>query len=221
MKNMRKLALLMVSVLMVSVFAGCGNSFDASAYVKAILDNSYKNDSTGLVEQKVGTAEEAADIYEQGIDAEMQSITSQVSLSDELQAEYREVLQTMFKNCKYTVGEAEKQDDGSYKVTIKYQQMIVFAPTVDAFNEQSAAYIDDMTNKALNGEETPSEDQINEEVFTMLKDCLKTAVENATFAEEAEATVRVELVNNVWTPNETDLSNLELLLLDADAASNL
>ena len=44
-----------VAVLAMAVvtLTGCA-SFDASAYLKAILDNSYKNDSTAFVEQKVG-----------------------------------------------------------------------------------------------------------------------------------------------------------------------
>ena len=61
MKNLKKAALLLVSVLGISVLGGCGG-FDASAYTKALLDNSYKNDSTDFVDLKIGTAEEAADI---------------------------------------------------------------------------------------------------------------------------------------------------------------
>ena len=65
-----------VAVLAMAVvtLTGCA-SFDASAYLKAILDNSYKNDSTAFVEQKVGTKEEAAELYQQGIDANMNQLT--------------------------------------------------------------------------------------------------------------------------------------------------
>ena len=53
-----------VLAMAVVTLTGCA-SFDASAYLKAILDNSYKNDSTAFVEQKVGTKEEAAELYQQ------------------------------------------------------------------------------------------------------------------------------------------------------------
>lgn len=42
MKRMRKVALLLVAALAAAVLGGCGGSFDASAYVKALMDNSYK-----------------------------------------------------------------------------------------------------------------------------------------------------------------------------------
>ena len=44
-------------------------SYAASEYLKALLDNSYKNDSSQLVSMKIKTAEEAAEIYEEGLDA--------------------------------------------------------------------------------------------------------------------------------------------------------
>ena len=56
---MKKMSMILVGVLLISTFTACAK-FDASAYVKAILDNSYYNDATGILEQEVGTAEEAA-----------------------------------------------------------------------------------------------------------------------------------------------------------------
>lgn len=221
MKRMKKVALLLVAVMLVSVLGGCGNSFDASAYMKAVLDNSYKNDSADFVKMKVGTKEEAEKVYEEGIDKEMEAMTAQVEMSDELKAEFREVIKSILKEVKYTVGDAEKQDDGSYVVTIKYQQMIVFATAAETLKEQSDAYVTEMTEKAQNGEDIPSEDEMNQEIFTMLKDALKGAMENVTYGEEQTTTVKIELVNKVYTPNEEDVFNLESALVDVDAFSNL
>lgn len=221
MKRMKRVALLLVAVMLVSVLGGCGNSFDASAYMKAVLDNSYKNDSSGFVKLKVGTKEEAEKVYEEGIDTEMNSLTSQVKLSDELQAEFREVFKSMLKEVKYTVGDAEKQDDGSYVVTIKYQQLVVFAPAIEKFQEDSEAYVAEITEKAMNEEETLSEDEINEAVFALLKDALKGSMEKVTYGEEQTTTVKIELINKVYTPNKEDVANLETVLLDIDAMANM
>lgn len=221
MKRMKRVALLLVAVMLVSVLGGCGNSFDASAYMKAVLDNSYKNDSSGFVKLKVGTKEEAEKVYEEGIDTEMKGLTSQVKLSDELQAEFREIIKSMLKEVKYTVGDAEKQDDGSYVVTIKYQQLVVFAPAIEKFQEDSEAYVAEITEKAMNEEETPSEDEINEAVFALLKDALKGSMEKVTYGEEQTTTVKIELINKVYTPNEKDVANLESVLLDIDAMANM
>lgn len=59
MKNVKRIALALVCVLMVGILGGCGSKFDAQAYLNALLDASYKNDSTAFVEMKIGTAEEA------------------------------------------------------------------------------------------------------------------------------------------------------------------
>ena len=59
----KKIAVLLIVTLSAGLLGGCGQQFDAAAYVKALLDNSYKNDSKAFVEQKLGTAEEAVEIH--------------------------------------------------------------------------------------------------------------------------------------------------------------
>lgn len=219
MKRMKKVALLLVAALAAAVLGGCGGSFDASAYVKALMDNSYKGDSTEFVKQEVGTKEQATDLYEEGIDTEMSGITSGVQLSEELQGEFRDVLKDVFKNVKYTVGDATKKDN-SYEVEVKYQKMNVFAPAMETFNAASEAYVTEMTEKATNGEDTPSEEEINEKVYAMLKDAIKEAMGSVTYGDEESTIIHIELKDKTWTPNEQDLYNLELLLFDSEAVTD-
>lgn len=219
MKRMRKVALLLVAALAAAVLGGCGGSFDASAYVKALMDNSYKGDSSAFVEQEVGTKEQAEKLYEEGIDTEMSGITTGVQLSEELQGEFRDVLKDVFKNVKYTVGDATKKDN-AYEVEVKYQKMNVFAPAMETFQADSEAYVAEMTEKAASGEDTPSEEEINEKVYSMLKDAIKGAMGSVTYGDEESTTVRIELKDKVWTPNEDDLYNLELLLFDSEAVTD-
>ncbi len=53
----------------------------------------------------------------------------------------------------------------------------------------------------------------------MLKDAIKGAMGNVTYGDEESTTVRIELKDKVWTPNEDDLYNLELLLFDSEAVT--
>lgn len=212
MKNLKKAALLLVSVLGISVLGGCGG-FDASAYTKALLDNSYKNDSTDFVDLKIGTAEEAAELYEQGLDNEINTMTSMVDLSDELLAEYREVYASIYANVRYTVGEAEKQDDGSYVVSVTYEQMQIFGPSVEAYTNEVTELINEWTESG----EIPDTDEIYEQSFTILKDCLKENLDTVTYAEPQTTTIRIELNDNVYSPNQDDLVKLESVLFDMDA----
>ncbi len=220
MKKMRKLSLLLVAMLVMTMLGGCG-SFDASGYIKALLDNSYKNDSTAFVEQKVGTEEQAKELYEQGIQTEVDSLLAGVSVSEELQGEFKTVLQDVYKSVKYTVGEATKQDDNSYVVEVKYQKMKVFASAMDKFQAGQQAYTDELSELVQNGGEYPAEDEINEKVYTILKDSIKEAAQNVEYEDETSTTVRVELNDKVYSPNQEDVEALEYALFDLEEASDL
>ena len=56
-KLMRKIALLLAGCCLIGTLSGCGG-VDFSAYLKALLDSHYLNDSTDYVELGIGTAEE-------------------------------------------------------------------------------------------------------------------------------------------------------------------
>ena len=81
MKNVKRIALMLVCILVVGVLGGCGAKFDPVAYTQANLDNVFKNDSAKLVEMGAGTAEEAEEIFNQGIDAQMSAFTSRMKIS--------------------------------------------------------------------------------------------------------------------------------------------
>lgn len=216
MNRMKRIAVLLATVLIAGLFAGCGNSFDASAYIKALMDNSYKNDSTGIVKQRIGTKEEAEALYEAGLDAELAQLVEEADMSEELQAEYRAVFADMFKKADYTVGEAKKQEDKSYVVTVSYRQLKVFEPAYASYKEK----LDILTEEwmSLDDEEALTEDEMYEAIFTVLKDCMKEAIEAPEYKEEASTTVRVELnSDNEYVPNEDDLYGLESLLFDIEA----
>ncbi len=220
MKTMKKVSLLLAALLVVSVLGGCG-SFDASGYIKALLDNSYKGDSAAFVEQKVGDEEQAKELYDLGIDTEMNSLISGVNISEELRGEFKTVLQDVYKSVKYTVGEATKQEDDSYVVEVKYQKMKVFAAAMEKFQEGQQAYTDEISEQVQNGGESPSEDEINEQVYTILKDAIKDALANAEYEDETSTTVRVELQDKVYSPNQEDVEALEYALFDLEEASNI
>lgn len=216
----RKLSIILACIMVVGILGGCGNSFDASAYLKALLDNSYKNDSSQLVSMKIATAEEAAEVYEQGLDAELNEILSAVgSLSDEQEAEYRKVFADVLAGAKYTVGEAEKQDDGSYVVTVTYEQMNVFEPAMVAYLEAVVAQNAEWQSAYDNGEAIPSDAEMMEWIVMELKDCIEDSLKSVTYDEPKTATVKISVKDNVWTPSSSDLANLEEVFFDLDDAS--
>lgn len=212
---MKKMSMILVGVLLISTFTACAK-FDASAYVKAILDNSYYNDVTGILEQEVGTAEEAAAAYEQGIEAQMNAMLTGVSISDELYDEYKQFYKELYSSVKYTVGEATEVDDSTIEVVVSYEKMNVFVDAMAAYEVKVADLVSAWTAAALAGEEIPAEEAMNEELFVVLKECMVAELADATYEAPATLTIRLELVNNVWTPNQEDLMKLEYSLFDLE-----
>lgn len=216
---MKKVALLMLSVLTLGLFAGCGKGFDASAYVKALLDNSYKNDSAAFVEMKIGSAEEASSLYEEGLDAEMQGVLAGVSMSEEAENDYRAFFKDLLAKADYTVGEAEKQSDGSYIVNITYKQMKIFEPALTEYMAELEGQMETWQTQASEGSIT--QDEVYEQMYLLLLTSMQNALSNVEYGEEQTTTVTVELVNNVYTPSDSDFYNLESLMFDVDAMNNL
>lgn len=216
---MKKIAAMLVCVMSVGLLGGCGNSFDASAYLKAVLDNSYKNDSTGFVELEVGTVEESAEVYEEGIEEVVDAYLFGLDATEEQEAAFEATFADILAGAKYTVGEAEKQDDGSYVVTVTYEQMNLYVPAMEIYQEEATALMTEWTEAATAGEEIPSDDEMMTQLIDLLEVSLKEAYANVTYNEAATTTVKVEVVDDLWTPSTADLETLGNALFDAEAAS--
>lgn len=214
----KKIAVLLIVALSAGLLGGCGPQFDAAAYVKALLDNSYKNDSKAFVEQKLGTAEEAAEIYNQGVEHAISDIlideeNEGFSVSEDLLKEYRTTFETIFSKVNYTVGEAEKQEDGSYMVTVTYETMDVFANAMSDYDERVAEWTESLSADVIAGAEFPEEEELYNILFELLKDCINDAVSNVGYSAPQEMTITVELSDGVYSPNQSDIEALEYNLL--------
>ena len=68
--------------------------------------------------------------------------------------------------------------------------------------------------------EYPSTEEMSEQFIDVYIDCFTTALANATYDEAATATLKIELVDKVWTPNEEDVLNFETSLFDIEALTS-
>ncbi|MCI7106987.1 MAG: hypothetical protein PUA77_01015 [Lachnospiraceae bacterium] len=204
MKKARKLVLLVACTLMIGVLAGCGAKFDASKYVQAQMDNSYKNDSSLVVELKYATEEEAQKVYEDEIDTLVDNFFLGVSVSDDVKSRYAEIFKDMLGKAKYTVNESEKQSDGSYTVAVEYQQLKLFQPTMDKLTENA----DKIDVSDLDG------------YFNMMADYMEEILAgDIEYGEAQKMDVHIEIVNKTYTLNNTDLQTLNNGLFDFSAVS--
>lgn len=208
----RKIRAIVVCVVLCSMLAACGKKLDASGYLQAMLDLSYKGDSSAYVEMGLGTAEEADSLFERGIDSEMSFFKEKLNMSEELEADFRNLFKEIYGKAKYTVGEAKKQKDGSYVVEITYERLKVFEPALTSYNEKIASLPE--TWAAL--ETAPTQEEMLEDMTEILRDALRESIEGAAYETQETLTIRIELIDNVYTPNSQDVISLEKALFDSD-----
>lgn len=200
-------ALLLIFAMALGMFAGCGVSFDASKYLQAQLDNSYKNDSSLIVEQKIDTKENAEKVYEQGLDTQITAFFTGVNVSDDVKSRYREVFADMFSKADYTVGEAEKQSDGTYKVSVDCKKMKIFEPVINEVQEKGEDL--DMTASTF-----------YDDFFSLMADCLEKQLQDGVeYGDSQNITVRIEITDKKYTLNTTDINSLMQGMFDLDAVN--
>lgn len=211
-KGITKILFALIGILVIGTVSGCTSDKSVRTYLQALLDTSYKNDSKAFVEIKLGTEEEAQALYEQGIETGVGVFCSRLGVSDEYREEFRQIYIDMLGKVRYTVDSAEKQSDGSYVVTVKYEKMNIFKPALALHQENVAAMMDEWANSS----EPPAEEEMVAAVYREFKSSMETVLADVQYDEEASMTVRIELIDNVYTPNAGDIEELEKALFDGE-----
>ena len=203
--------MLLICVLAVGILGGCTSDKDVQSYLQALLDTSYKNDTLEFIEMKLGTQDEAYALYTQGIDNGTKAFCSRLGVTEEFQEDFRTIYKDMLSKVHYEVGEAEKQSNGSYQVTVTYEKMNIFGPATAMYQEKVAA----MANDWAAGD-TPSEEEMMREVVLAFKESMENVLAEVQYREPETITIRIELVDNVYTPNTDDVEALEKALFDGE-----
>lgn len=212
---MKKIAsLVVVSMLMLCSLTACAEKFDASGYVKAVLDNGYFNDSTGIVEMGLSTAEDAEAVYHKGVESLVDVTLSAITVSEALEEEYRQFYKDLFAGAKYTVGEAVEVDENTFEVPVTCEKFNVFANANASYEAELQTLVAVWTEAALAGEEVPSDEEKYEQFFVLYKDCLNAELSKGAYAAPVTVNVKVQKVDGVWTLNADDRLNLEYELID-------
>lgn len=211
-KNAAVMVFLLVSVLLTGMVSGCTSDKSVRTYLQALLDASYKNDPAAFVEIKLGTAEDAQALYAQGIDTGVSVFCSRLGVSDDHKEEFRQIYMDLLGKVRYTVEDAKKQSDGSYNVTVSYEKMNIFKPALALHEENVAA----MMNEWAESSEPPSEEDMVVAVYGEFKSSMETVLAEVQYDAAASMTVRIELIDNVYTPNADDIAELEKALFDGE-----
>ena len=213
-RNSRSLALLLaVMVLAVSMLTSCSSAptaEDAKKYVQAVLDLMCTGDYDHSV--KLADIEEGkeTEMRDQMIEEALDSLDGDVTLSDDVKAEFKDVLIEAFSKAKYTVGDAVKTDDGGYDVTVTIEPLKVFAGVQARMQEESATLFDDIDDPS-----TVTQEEINNRVYSLMARLIRENLQTPTYEEGQDTIVHYGLLDEkekIYGISEEDGTKLGSLL---------
>ena len=213
-KNWIQTLILLIGLLL--LLSGC-TKFDACAYMQAILDVSYKNETESYMEITGVTQEEADEIFKKNLDATMHEFST-TELPEELEENYRLLFEDTVKQVKYTVGEAVESEDKNYTVEVAVEPILLFDETYEEFQNKTEEYASEISNNVMSGEELPSDDEIQNQVYQTYYEVLKTALNNELSYGEAEnITVHMNrMEDGAYEIPEEDLRALDQAMISQE-----
>lgn len=127
-KTMRTtITALLAAVLCLGLVACSGVDFDAAGYVKSVLDANYHKEYKSYAAFRQLSEEEAEKEIMDSINLQLDlEIATVGGITEDGKERYRELSAEIDKLAKYEVTEAQKQDDGSYIVTVSVEPSNVF-----------------------------------------------------------------------------------------------
>jgi hypothetical protein len=206
----KKLILVFCTLLMSCTLVGCGN-FDASRYVQSCLDATFHGEFDDYMELTNATESQARSAYDKLIESEVDSLEQGYTLSDEQKEKFRSLFVDMYKACKYEVGEAVKNDDDSFTVSVTTYKLTVF----DGMSDAAESYI---KNYYKEHPDTTT-DEAYDLILDFLYDYISDNLTAAQYAEPETTNMNVPLTSTspkVYTLSTDDLQNVVYKLLDVE-----
>lgn len=205
------LAAALLCIMCAGIFSGCGmrQEIDASAYVKAWLDCAFKNDTTAAQgENNAIYEEEINDIT----DSFLAAYRSEYEVTEEIEADFRELFKELLAKAKYTVGDARLREDGSYVVTVMCEQMQLR----DSFEtEYNRALIELYKKwKQFPASAPASQEDADKYVMGLLRDGMRNGLADVTYGEPVEIQITLEPDGRRYQPRESDVYRLTMELFD-------
>ena len=192
------------------------NRFDVSEYVQAVLDTSYKNETDQYVEITGISNKEAEKIFEDNLGATMAGFESS-QMPEEMLPKYRELFGELAGKVSYTIGESEKQKDGTYTVPVIVKPITLFTDTYETFQTRAQEYAQEVTDSVMNGGEMPTDEEMQSKIYQIYYDVLKERVDSGMlYGGARNATLRVTKEGSrEFTIDQEDMNKLDSLLIES------
>lgn len=205
MKRMKCLVLALVLMISAWALAGCGgmSEDEAKEYAQAVLDASYKGEFDSYMELTDSTEEEAREMYVGNMDATMAAVGfEEMGVSQELQADYRQLFLDMAKLAKYSLGEATEIEDG-------FEIQVTVEPFV-GLNGLETELTDSLMAQLSESGEIPDDEELGQMTMETMYDLMQDRLEAPEYGEAETMTIRVTAdSDNVYSIPEEDTTALD------------
>lgn len=187
---MKKKRVAIICVLAaVLLLAGCGGGFDASGYVRGVLNNIYLGDSAEYTKMVDITEEEAAEEYEQGIEVEADFFLQYYGIgevSDDVYQQIVDMYKTIYQQSKFEVQEAIKNGD-DYNVEVLISPIDVIVNSEEDIN----AAVDEFV-AAADPADYPDDLSINDALARIVVDVINGNMPELGWQDQKSIIVKVE-----------------------------
>lgn len=211
---MKKLLTIVIGILsMAGVLTGCGADFDASAYVKACLDANVHGECAEYARITDTEESEIQSQHDAVIDQEMVMLDA-FQIDEAKKAEFRELFVTLYNSCKYEVGEAVKNDDGTFTVPVTVYRLKAFGN----LTENTQTYMQEYYQKEQDAGNTLSQEDLYAVVVDYIYDSLSENMKSPEYGEGEVKNVKVGPTasnSRMYEIDTEELQNLMYSLTDA------
>ena len=173
---MKKGMILILLVFLSVLISGC-TSFDASAYTKAILDVSYKNETEEYIKMTGSSAEDATAIFKRNINATVKGFNGE-KIPKELEQKYNTLFENIITKVHYSVAEAVETEKGNYAVEVTVWPITLFDDIFEEFQTKGQEYAVSIANEVMNGAEMPADEDMQKEIAYDLEEIIRSVRES-------------------------------------------
>lgn len=211
--NKKREILCILGIFISVMLSGCAR-IDASMYVQAVLDTSYKGETDQYIKVIGGTKEEAQEIFQKKLNATMKEFKT-TQLSEELEKQYEILFGNLMKQMNYQVGEAEKEKRGRYIVKVIVKPVLLFDETYEEFQRRAEEYAKEITEQVTKNGEMPEETVMQQEVYRIYYEVLKEQLESGVSYGDSKAVILhvIRQKDGTYEIAKQDLITLDAMLI--------
>lgn len=206
-------------LLLAAILSGCGKEFDASGYVRGMLDIIFQNDKTLAFSMVEDPAAESLDtLHEESIWEFVDgNITNEIQMDANMERQFYDLCERMFATMRYQVGDAKAVGQGQYEVPVEIAPSDIFIRYQKALKEDAEKIAAAVQSGEYQGTEEEIWQQVLYDIIHHSYELLSVAYEEMEFGAEQTVVLTVKAdENGEYFMEEEDIDGLIIKILRLD-----